>query len=364
MILLVLGLILLTGILFLLLRNRSGDTTLLLKQEIDQLRQSQEGASRQVYEQLGKLTSELGKRLEEGMRTMQDANRHVGDRLDNAAKVVGEVQNRLGKLDVATQQVHAVGKDIATLQESLRSPKFRGGFGEFMLEDLLAQIIPKENFKIQYRFRSGDIVDAVIKTREGLIPVDSKFPLPNFKKMIEAGDANIKKAARKEFINDVRKHINDIVKYIKPDEGTLPFALMYIPAENIYYESIIKDTELEADLLTYAQKKRVFPVSPNSFYAYLQTIVIGLRGMKIEEWAHTLDGNLQRLKDDLVRFMEEFGQVGGHLKNLRQKYESAERRLGRFDEKLSQLEVPSEKERQLPSTTSKITGTSLTVRGV
>lgn len=309
------------------------------------LRQSQEGSSRQLTNQFSEIRVEIGRHLEESLKRFQEANRHVGDRLDNAARVVGEVQNRLGKLEVATQQVHAIGRDIVSLQESLRSPKFRGGFGEFMLENLLSQILPPDSYVTQHHFRTGDIVDAVIRTREGLIPVDSKFPLPNFKKMIEAQSEEEKASCRKEFIRDVRKHVDDMAKYIRPEEGTLPFALMYIPAENVYYETIIKGDETDGDFLDYAQKKRIFPVSPNSFYAYLQTIAIGLRGMKIEEWAKELDANLQHLRGDLSRFTEEFSQVGGHLKNLRQKYESAEKKLDRFQENLNQLEVPTETER-------------------
>lgn len=341
---LLVGLLLAGGLVFFITRER-GTSSSFLKQEIDQLRQSYEGNFRQVYDQLGKLTGEIGTRLEESLKHFQEANRQVGDRLDNAARVVGEVQTQLGKLAVATQQVHAVGRDISVLQESLRSPKFRGGFGEFILGNLLAQILPKESYALQYSFRSGERVDAVIRTREGMIPVDAKFPLANFKKMIEAKTEEEKKTARKELINDVRRHVEDIVKYIRPDEGTLPFALMYIPAENVYYEIMIKDDEIDEDFLVYAQKKRVFPVSPNSFHAYLQTIAIGLRGMKIEEWAKNLDASLQQLREDLLRFVDEFGQVGGHLKNLRQKYESAEKRLGQFQEKLSNLEAPSETER-------------------
>ncbi len=316
-------------LLWLLLRDR-GQGALLIKQEIDQLRQSHDGNIRQVYDQLGKLTGEIGKRLEE--------------RLDNAARVVGEVQSRLGRLEVATQQVHSIGRDIAVLQESLRAPKFRGGFGEFTLENLLSQILPAEFFSVQYRFRNGEIVDAVVKTRDGLIAIDAKFPFANFRRLVEAKGEEEKRAIRKEFVRDVKRHVEDVTKYIRPDEGTLPFALMYIPAENVYYEVMINGDEVDGDFLAFAQKNRVFPVSPHSFHAYLQTIWIGLRGMRIEEWAQNLDASLQRLKEDLHRFMEEFGQVGNHLKNMRQKYESAEKRLENFQEKFQGLETPSSSE--------------------
>ena len=332
------------ALIILLLRNR-GTASLLLKQELGHLRESQEANVRQIFDQLGRLTTEIGSRLSDNLKHVQEANRTVGDRLDNAAKVVGEVQNRLGKLDAATQQVITFGQEMSKFQEALRAPKFRGGVGEFLLEDLLSQILPREFYDLQHRFQSGEAVDAVIRTREGLIPVDAKFPLPNFNKLIEAKGEEEKKIARKDFIRDVRKHVEAIVKYIRPEEGTLPFVLMYIPAENVYYEVIIRDEETDGNFLAFAQQKRVFPVSPNSFHAYLQTIAIGLRGMRIEEWARTIDDNLQQLKGDFVRCWEDFLQMGTHLKNLRLKYETTEKRLDRFQEDLVKIEVPAEKER-------------------
>ncbi len=321
---------------FLFRRRQVGN--LLLKQEIDHLRQTLETNGNRVNNQLSQLNKEIGSRLDNNLNK-------VSDRLDNAARVVGDVQNKLGRLETATQQVHIIGKEIANLQESFRSPKFRGGFGEFSLGTILSETLPEDNFELQYGFKTGDRVDAVIKTREGLLPIDAKFPLPNFRKLVEAKDEESKKNARREFLSDIRRHIDDITKYIRPDEGTLTLAFMYIPAENIYYESIVKDEWVEGDLLDYAHKNRVIPVSPNSLYAYLQVIALGFRGMKIEEWARTLDSNLHRLKEDLLRFSEEFSQIGGHLKNTRQKYDSAEKRLEKFQEKLTTLEAPAETER-------------------
>ncbi|OVE77068.1 hypothetical protein BVX98_03710, partial [bacterium F11] len=239
-------------------------------------------------------------------------------------------------LDEATKQVFSVGKDISQLQEILRAPKMRGAFGELFLGDLLGQILPPKHFGLQYAFKSGEIVDAVVRLGR-LVPVDAKFPLENFKRLIQNQDPQEKTIARRKFMTDVKRHIDVIAKkYILPDEGTFDFALMYIPAENVYYETIIKDDNMaeEASLMTYAFAKRVVPVSPNSFYAYLHTISLGLKGMKIEENARLIIDQLARLQNDFVRFRDDFVLVGKHLSNTRTKYEDADKRLNRFGDRL------------------------------
>jgi DNA recombination protein RmuC len=261
--------------------------------------------------------------------------------MDNAARVVGDVKKDLGELSKATQQVFDVGKDIASLQEILRSPKLRGGLGELFLGDLLAQILPPTNYKLQYTFKNGARVDAVIQLTDGLVPIDSKFPLENFRRLLESQTDEEKKANRKRFISDVKKHIDAIAsQYIQPDEGTFSFALMYIPAENVYYETIIKDESFgeEKGIASYAFAKRVIPVSPNSFYAYLQTILLGLRGLEISEQAKEILSHLGRLKVDFDRFIKDFEVVGSHLNNARTKYDDAAKKLERFHDKLASLE--------------------------
>jgi DNA recombination protein RmuC len=334
------GLAALAGVFFWLHLKSKMETTgqmqELAKQIIDA--QQKDQSMQLLQQQIGTLRDQLSKSLTDSAKIMADSQKTVGDRLDRAAEVVGNVQKALGALDGATKQVFEVGKDIAQLQEILRAPKVRGTFGELFLGDLLAQILPPKHFSLQHAFRSGEIVDAVVRIGR-LVSVDAKFPLENFKRLIQTqASPQEKTLARRKFIQDVKKHIDAISsKYILPDEGTFDFALMYIPAENVYYEMIIKDDGFidETSIMTYAFSKRVVPVSPNSFYAYLHTISLGLRGLQIEDNARLIIEQLARLRGDFGRFKEDFSLLGKHLSNSRTKFEDAERRLDRFGDKLA-----------------------------
>jgi DNA recombination protein RmuC len=321
--------------------KNDGGSFLLIQQQIDQLRaqvtQVLDGNTNMIHQQLGQLLGNVNERLKENSEAMQKTQQNLGERLDNAARVVGSVQKTLGSLEEANRKIYDVGKDIASLQEILRAPKLRGGFGEFFLGDLLSQILPPEHFLTQYAFRSGERVDAVIKLGGSMVPVDSKFPLENFRRMLDGGSDEDKAKAKRTFTSDVKKHIDAIAaKYILPDEGTYDFALMYIPAENVYYETIIKEDGVTSDksLSGYAMAKRVIPVSPNSFYAYLQAIVLGLKGMKIEERAKEIVQYLSRLDGDFGKFREEFNLVGKHLGHAQSCFQSSEKRLDQFGQKL------------------------------
>ncbi|HUI45508.1 MAG TPA: DNA recombination protein RmuC [Nitrospirota bacterium] len=293
-----------------------------------------------VNTQLGQVASQMNSRLGQVTEQLQKSTGDLNSRLDNAARVVQEVSKGLGSLGEATQKIFLVGKDIASLQEILRSPKLRGGLGELFLGDLLAQIFPLSHYALQHRFKSGEAVDAVIKLGSSVVPVDAKFPLENFKRVVETATEEERRIARKRFIGDVKKHIDAIAgKYILPDEGTFDFALMYIPAENVYYELIIKDEAIDTDkgLLNYAFTKRVIPVSPNSFYAYLQTILLGLKGMHIEEQAQEILRGLERLSGDFDKFKSDFELLGKHLTNMKTKYDDADKRLEKFSDRLQSL---------------------------
>ena len=369
LILLALTLLLLVWFIFQSQKRTADPSVNLLQQEVQSLRgqltdammRNQETVNQQlaqvtnqVNSQLGQVSVQVNTRLGEVTQQLQKSTGDLNTRLDKAATVIQDVTKNLGSLGEATKRVFDVGKDIASLQEILRSPKLRGGLGELFLGDLLAQILPPAHFSLQHRFKSGEAVDAVIRLGQNLVPVDAKFPLENFRRVIEVSSEEERKAAKRKFLADVKKHVDAISgKYILPDEGTFDFALMYIPAENVYYELIIKDEAMDSDkgLLNYSFAKRVIPVSPNSFYAYLQTILLGLKGLHIEERAQEILTNLARLSGDFRKFREEFDTVGKHITNTKSRYDDADKRLEKFSDKLESLSEASpaiEETRKLP----------------
>ena len=310
-------------------------------------------ASKESEEKINALRREWGDTLSKNteliLNQLASVNSGVGQRLDNAARVFGDVQKSLGILDEKAQQIHDVGKDIASLQEILKAPKMRGGLGELFLESLLAQIMPSKDFyELQHCFKTGERVDAVINIGSRMVPVDSKFPLESFKRFVDVQTDEEKKRAKKEFIKAVNTHIDDIAaKYILPDEGTYDFALMYIPAENVYYETIIKEDGFgeEKSIFSHAISKKVIPVSPNSFYAYLQVIILGMKGLKVEEKAQEVIKMLITLKGSLGKFTQDFEVMGSHIDNIKSSYERAAKSLDKFEDKLLTADSLEEKKK-------------------
>jgi DNA recombination protein RmuC len=225
-------------------------------------------------------------------------NKSFNERLDNAAKVIGDVNKNIGEFT-------EIGRGMKDLQEFLSSPKLRGNIGEQVLKELLKQFLPNESFNLQHTFKSGEKVDAAIMTSGGIIPIDSKFPLENFRKM------QTDVAYKKVFESDVKKHIDDISrKYILTDEGTIDYALMYIPSESVYYE--IANNQMLCD---YAQARRILPVSPTTFYAYIKAILMSFEGQKIEKQAKEILSSLRAIKKDYGKVEENLSILQKHLVN-------------------------------------------------
>ncbi len=303
-----------------------------------------------MQQQISQLTQNINQQLQNMSGQFQKTTGHIGS-------TIGDVKKGLGKMEEATREVLEKAKNISNLEDLLRAPKFRGGLGELFLGDLLGQILPPVHYDLQYKFKSGEIVDAIVRIGSNLVPIDSKFPLENFKKYLSEENSKEKEDFRKKFVSDVKKHIDEIArKYILPDEDTYDFALMYIPAENIYYETILKDESFgeERSIFSYAIQKRVIPVSPNSFFAYLQVIVLGLKGLQIEKSAKSIFQALARLQGDLSRFKTDFQMLGTHLVNAKGRFDDAEKRLEKFSDKLElvsgddteQLPEPAKKEKK------------------
>jgi len=252
----------------------------------------------------GMPSSELLEYLKTTNIRLNEQGRSFNERLDKAARVIGEVQKSIGEMS-------EIGRGMKELQEFLRSPKLRGNVGEQVLKELLSQYLPKQSFYLQYSFRSGEKVDAAIKTSAGIIPVDSKFPMENFRRMNSARNDTERNFAEKEFVKDVKRHIDDISrKYILTDEGTIDYALMYIPSEAVYYEVVNNQV-----LFEYAGEKRVLPVSPTTFYAYLRAILMSFEGQKIEKEAQLILASLRAIQKDYSKVEENLSVLQRHLTN-------------------------------------------------
>lgn len=270
---------------------------------------SSQATTTSLQSDLHKLQQDLTSSLQSGNKnvtdTLQKSYQQLHERLDTAAKVIGELKSETGKFS-------EIGRSMQDLQDFLNSPKLRGNIGETILKDLLGQMLPKQTFTMQHRFKSGDIVDAAIKTQAGIISIDSKFPMENFTKLNQAEEDSDKKRYRAAFINDVKKHIRAIsIKYIRTEEGTLDFALMYIPSETMYYDITATSPEIQ----DYAQEKRVLAVSPATFYAFLRTILVSFEGQRVAKEAQLILKNLRDIKKSTNEFGEHLSVLQKHISN-------------------------------------------------
>jgi len=292
------------------------------------------------FEALRTHQEQLSQSLDKNLRTGQE---NISNFLTHSQKTFGELKEQIGKLKSDSERLLQVSADIRTLQNILKAPKLRGQMGEFSLASLLGQILPGDSFVLQHTFSNGKIVDALVKLPDFSVSIDAKFPLPAFEQMMAAEDEDAKAKLRRQFQADVTKHIDKIAaQYILPAEGTLDFALMYIPAENVYYETIIRYDTDRTDILDYAMEKKVIPISPNLLYAYLMTIVMGLHGLQIEKEAAAIRANLQKLTAGLSSFAGNWDTLGRHLRNAQGQYDEGQKNLTQFQIQLEQIQKTDE----------------------
>jgi DNA recombination protein RmuC len=282
------------------------------------------GMEQKLDRRLGDVETRVDRRLEglDGRLLIQQ---------QSAGQTAAQIAEKLERVQGATTQVLARANDLARLEQALRPPKARGGFGELLLGNLLRDMLPADAYSLQHGFRSGERVDAVIKI-DRLVPVDAKFPLDNFSRLVETDDEAEGALHTKAFERDVKIHVDAIAaKYIRPAEGTYDFALMYLPSESVYYEVVCSKSEV---LYHHALERRVFPVSPTTFHAYLHVIALGLKGLQIEQHAQDVMAYCSGLAKDFDRFRTEFDTLGKHLGNAQTKYGEADRRLGGLERDL------------------------------
>ncbi len=281
---------------------------------------------------------DLGQRVEKSTSTVDERltknMQMFNTRLDKAAEIIGRVQKNIGEFS-------EIGRSMKDLQDFLSSPKLRGNIGEQILKDLLRQNFPSDSYSTQHAFKSGVKVDAVIKTSAGLIPIDSKFPMENFRKMLKEVSGQEKKSLKKTFISDVKKHVVDISKkYILVEQGTVDYALMYIPSEAIYYEVIN-----ESELFDFAGKLRVLPVSPMSFYAYMKAILMSYEGQKIQSKAKEILDVLRSIKSDYEKIDSAWSVLIKHITNAYNQVAQVSKNLMTLGQKISSTKLLTSKEK-------------------
>ncbi|MHC4617861.1 MAG: DNA recombination protein RmuC [Planctomycetota bacterium] len=297
----------------------------LLQQQLEALKAAQDG-----------IREALQKSLQTGQET-------ISRNLQSSQQTLSRLNSQIGELQGTNKQMLQMQTDLKRLQHILSSPKLRGQMGEWSLENLLAQIMPKGSYELQYTFQDGKIVDALVRLEDYRVPIDAKFPLPSFEKVAQIESEEEKTKLRRQLLSDVIRHIDKIASdYIRPAEGTLDFAMMYIPAENVYYETIVKYAGETKDVLQYALDKKVIPVSPNLLYAYLMTVVMGLHGLQIEKQAAEIRQNLKKLNSSFADFGGSWEILGRHLRNAHGQYDEGQKRLDRFGIQLTQIQTESE----------------------
>ena len=282
-----------------------------------------------IQNQLQELSKVMDSKLGESHKSMQI-------QFGQSAKIISEVTEKLTKLDETNKQVIGFSEQLNNLQKVLTSQKQRGNLGEAGLQLVLENILPPTAFALQYSFKDGDTVDAAIFTKDGIIPVDAKFSLENYSKLISEENKESKKALEKEFKNDLKKRIDETSKYIKPKEGTLDFAFMFIPAEAIYYDLLVNEVgEVSVNtrsLIDYAFKeKKVVIVSPTTFAAYLQTVLFGLRSLKMQEETKDIIKRVQNLGTHMQKYEAYMGKLGTNLNATVGSYESARKEFTKID---------------------------------
>ncbi|MDO9509658.1 MAG: DNA recombination protein RmuC [Candidatus Magasanikbacteria bacterium] len=276
------------------------------------------------------------------IETQNNLHKTVQTQFAQSLKSITDVTEKLTKLDETNKQIVGFAQQMESLENILTNPKQRGILGEYFLENVLKNVLPPGSFQMQYKFSNGDIVDAVVFANDKIIPIDSKFSLENYNKAVEEKDPTAREALENTFKSDLKKRIDETSKYIKPKEGTMDFAFMFIPSEGIYYDLLINQVgALKTNtnsLIEYAFKERhVIIVSPTSFLAYLQTVMQGLRALKIEETAKEIRNRVEDLGKHLTAFDEYYKKMGSNLSTVINAYNVGYKELNKIDKDIVKI---------------------------
>ena len=311
-------------LIYFLLRQKSrgkpqdSQANLMIQDQLKEMRQTLQNFGSQVDSKMG------------------DSAKMFQQQFAQSAKIVRDVTEKLTKLDETNKQVMSVADQLQGLEDVLKNPKHRGVLGEYFLENVLKNVLPPKNFQMQYEFKNGDIVDAAIFIQDKIIPIDSKFSLENYNRILQEKDGVRREELEKQFKADLKNRIDETAKYIRPNENTMDFAFMFIPAEGIYYDLLVNQVGAikvnTRDLIEYAFKeKHVIIVSPTSFFAYLQTVLQGLRALQIEESSKEIRKYVEMLQKHLLSYDEYMKKLGNNLGMTVNAYNRASKEFGKID---------------------------------
>ncbi|OGZ71208.1 MAG: hypothetical protein A2904_00535 [Candidatus Staskawiczbacteria bacterium RIFCSPLOWO2_01_FULL_33_9] len=319
---------LITTIFFILILLAVSVVIFLLIQKKPEQEKKDDNSLLMIQQQIGQIVKAVDSKLSESNKNVQEQFKHSAD-------IIRNVTEKLTRLDETNKQVVSFADQLQGLQDILKNPKQRGVLGEYYLETVLKNVLPPSSYQMQYSFSNGEIVDAVVFIDKRIIPIDSKFSLENYNRIIETRDPNEKKRFETAFINDLKLRIDETSKYVRPEEKTMDFAFMFIPSEAVYYDLLINKvgyiTEETNNLIYYAGKKKVVIVSPTSFLAYLQTVLQGLRNQKISEEAHLIIKEVERLGKHMFTYSEYMKRLGQHLDSTVSSYNKAGKELLKID---------------------------------
>ena len=308
--------------------------------KLDENPQDQQGLFLMLQNQISDISKVLDSKLGESHRSMQN-------QFGQTAQIVRDVTERLTKLDETNRQVVNFADQLKSLQDILKNPKQRGILGEYYLETLLKNVLPPGSYQMQYPFKDGTIVDAAVFVKDKIIPVDSKFSLENYNRLVEEKNEAERTRLEKVFVNDLKMRIQETSKYIQPGQGTMDFAFMFIPHEAIYYDLLVnrigylQDEDTENLIQRAANKYKVIIVSPTSFLAYLQTVMQGLRALQIEESAKEIIKRVEDLSKHLSSYEDYLSRMGKNLGTTVSMYNHAYKEFGKIDKDV--LRITGEK---------------------
>jgi DNA recombination protein RmuC len=291
-----------------------------------QLNAAQQGTQGQVAE----LRRDLG-------RSLGATEQQLATQAGTTHRTLNDLSRQLGGLSEQSQRIGELAKDIGSLQDLLRAPKARGGFGELLLERLLHDALPATAYEVQYTYKDGSRVDAIVRYAGRIVPIDAKFPNETWNALARAEDPAERRTKKRAFLQQVRRHIDAVGRYVSPADGTIDFAVMYIPSESVYYDLVLREEEGEPDLRAYCAERKVIPASPNTLLAYLQIVSLGVRGLAMQERTRELQQGVAAVRREFERFVELHDQLGRHLENATKKFDETDRALSRASSAIETL---------------------------